>query len=405
MLPVRSITSLSAKDAANKACSWCGHSGLEHEEASHFIRFSAPANDTVGAQGNDTLENGFDPRFLSQRKDTVVQLANLLEKQKVLHVRGTPASGKTTLARLLQQYYKATKTKNVFFINTWRDLETFSTGFNDDEPWKKFRKMIHTTFNSTQSPYTLPQGAIIIVDEAQKSYSDLEFWHTIVKQRIYGDGQDIKLCLFCSYGSPSTGVEKQPGYFTPAHFRMDQRGSLTPHASCSIGVFFNRAEFKDAVQKVTGNPDFDEKFMLDRDAENYLFSLTNGHPGGVVSLLQYIYHHFRGSLKNTEMTILTKDHLVDSLQDDRKVWDFLASTVVNRSLPMGSGVTCEVREVIVRTLERGSIEVRTKTTTTRIRNPLRAYAISMVGSTRPQNQMINSVRSCMCFPLGCTRNG
>ncbi|KAL2829272.1 hypothetical protein BDW59DRAFT_142415 [Aspergillus cavernicola] len=47
-----------AKDAANKACSRCGHSVLEHEEASHFIRFSAPANDTIGAQGNDTLEDG-----------------------------------------------------------------------------------------------------------------------------------------------------------------------------------------------------------------------------------------------------------------------------------------------------------------------------------------------------------
>ncbi|KAL2829696.1 hypothetical protein BDW59DRAFT_32780 [Aspergillus cavernicola] len=342
---------LSAKDAVNKACSRCGHSVLEHEEASHFIRFSAPAN--------DTLEDDFDSHFMSQRKDTVVQLANLLENQKVVHVRGTPASGKTTLARLLQQYYKATKTKNVFFINTWRNLENFPTGFND-EPWKKFRKMIYTTFNSAQSPNNLPQGAIIIIDEAQKSYSDLEFWHTIVKQRIYGDGQDIKICLFCSYGSPSTGVEKQPRYYTPAHFRMDQRVSLTPQASCSIGLFFNRDEFKDAIQKVTANPKFEGSFTLDCDAEDYLFSLTNGHPGGVVSLLQYIYHHFRSPLKHRELATLTKDHLVDILQDDRKVWDFLGSTLVQRSLPTGPSVTREVREVLVRVLERGNIEVRNK---------------------------------------------
>ena len=71
---------------------------------------------------------------------------------------------------------------------------------------------------------------------------------------------------------------------------MDQRVSLTPHASCSIGLFFNRDEFEDAIQKVTANPKFEGRFTLDSDAEDYLFSLTNGHPGGVVSLLQYIYH-------------------------------------------------------------------------------------------------------------------
>ncbi|KAL4784923.1 hypothetical protein BJX76DRAFT_347377 [Aspergillus varians] len=323
---------LSAKDAANKACSQCGHSVLEHEEASHFIRFSAPAN--------DTLEDDFDSHFMSQRKDTVVQLANLLENQNVVHVRGTPASGKT---------------KNVFFINTWRNLEKFPAGFND-EPWKKFRKMIHTTFNFAQGPDNLPQGAIIIVDEAQKTYSDLEFWHTIIKQRIYGDGQDIKICLFCLYGSPSTGVEKQPRYFTPAQFRKEQRVSLTPHASCLIGLFFNKDEFKDAIQNITANPQFEGSFTLDCNAKDYLFSLTNGHPGGVASLLQYIYYHFRNPLKHGELAILTKNHLVESLQDDRKVWDFLGSTPVQRSFPTGPLVTCEVREVLVRVLERGNIK-------------------------------------------------
>ncbi|OGM50981.1 hypothetical protein ABOM_000237 [Aspergillus bombycis] len=339
---------LRIKDAVDKPCSHCGHSGLVHEDASQYIPFATPAN--------YTRKYDFDSRFLSQRKDTVVQLANLLEEQQVVHVRGTPTSGKTTLACLLQQYYKVKKTKNVFFVSNWTKLANFPNGSNS--VWRKFSRMVHASYGLARSSDTLPPGAIIIIDEAQASYSDMEFWDGIIKQRVCGGGPDIKICLFCSYGSPSTGVDTDAVLYTPAHFRRDQRVSLTPHASCSIGLFFNRDEFKNAVQNITANPTFEGKFVLDCDAQDYLFSLTNGHPGGVVSLLQYIYNHFRSALKHGKLDILTKGHLVESLEDDSKVWNFLLSTsLFQRSLPKGRKVTSEVRAVLVHVLGQGSIEV------------------------------------------------
>ncbi|KAE8409842.1 hypothetical protein BDV37DRAFT_277493 [Aspergillus pseudonomiae] len=64
-------------NAADKPCSHCGHSESVHDDASQDILTSTPAN--------DTLEDDFDSRFISLREDTVVQLPNLLEKEKVVH--------------------------------------------------------------------------------------------------------------------------------------------------------------------------------------------------------------------------------------------------------------------------------------------------------------------------------
>lgn len=212
-------------------------------------------------------------------------------------MRGTPASGKTTLARLLQQYYNDQK-RTVHFISNWKKLEDYPAE-DEDEPWEKLSQIIHSRYKSNGRTGKLPPGTIIIIDEAQKTYSDTEFWNLVIKERIYGKGDDIKFCLFCSYGSPSTGVDGQTDLFTPAILKPSQRVTLAPQSSSppietlsppSIGLFFTADEFKDAVKQICADTKFEVGFTLDNDAEDYLFSLTNGHPGGVESLLNYFYH-------------------------------------------------------------------------------------------------------------------
>ena len=53
--------------------------------------------------------------------------------------------------------------------------------------------------------------------------------------------------------------------------------------------FFTRIEFDDAASRIIRYV-YPEQFTLDREAEDYLFSLTNGHPGGLSSMMSYIYH-------------------------------------------------------------------------------------------------------------------
>lgn len=132
---------------------------------------------------------------------------------------------------------------------------------------------------------------MILVDEAQASYKDSYFWNTIIKERRSGEGMGIKICLFCSYGSPLTGLEGDHVWFTPATFGPAQRITLTPQPgkdSPKLGLFYTPDEFDEAVSLLTTNK-YDEKFTIDEEAMSYLYELTNGHPGGVTSLVDYLH--------------------------------------------------------------------------------------------------------------------
>jgi hypothetical protein len=51
-------------------------------------------------------------------------LAALLDSEKVVHIRGPPASGKSELAKLLRDYY-IEKSRRVFFVGLWTSLGGF----------------------------------------------------------------------------------------------------------------------------------------------------------------------------------------------------------------------------------------------------------------------------------------
>ena len=58
---------------------------------------------------------------ISPRTQTVEALARILEVERVVHVRGTPSSGKTILANLLLQYYER-RGDAVVMINGWHNI-------------------------------------------------------------------------------------------------------------------------------------------------------------------------------------------------------------------------------------------------------------------------------------------
>jgi len=58
---------------------------------------------------------------ICRRTDTVQKIAELLAEKGVVHVRGTPSSGKTTLALLLKGYYTKRK-EAVVFVNGWHNV-------------------------------------------------------------------------------------------------------------------------------------------------------------------------------------------------------------------------------------------------------------------------------------------
>ena len=227
------------------------------------------------------------------------KLAAILDDVNIVHVRGTPASGKTCLSQLLRDYYRK-EGRKVFLIKKWEKL-------NPKNPWGSFVELAEKsneeledapatslTTTSLQSEQghslVLTTNTVILVDEAQKTYSDDELWNTIFKARQKSVcAYNFRLCLFCSYGSPGTGPDQT--FFTPVTLVNKQRISLTPQSqpgSPSIGLFYSKEEFKDVVSRLIKYL-YKQKFSFDEGALDYIFVLSGGHPGAVESLVNVIF--------------------------------------------------------------------------------------------------------------------
>jgi len=219
--------------------------------------------------------------LLCPREHTIAELAEILDQQRVVLVRGTPSTGKSTLAYLLDLYFRGKDVASVRFMYPTSGAKglqllvenAHAVGYTDVT-----RKNI------------LVADIVWIIDEAQLSYHDTELWYDFIKAQ-HGRTFGPRICTLSSYGSPSTGPDEllDSGNTPLAHLGVASRVSLTPsilQGSPSIGLFYSREEF-DSVLEIARN-NRGRPLLLDPDATDYVFSLTNGHPGAVTSVLQML---------------------------------------------------------------------------------------------------------------------
>jgi hypothetical protein len=101
-----------------------------------------------------------------------------------VHIRATPARGKSTQAQLLQQYYKVKGRKSIY-LSKWNKLDEYPSSVENTfhYAWSNLDSMLRTRFNPNKKDYLAP-GTILIIGEAQGSYSDDIFWNSIIKERL-----------------------------------------------------------------------------------------------------------------------------------------------------------------------------------------------------------------------------
>jgi hypothetical protein len=218
--------------------------------------------------------------YICPRTDTVKKLAKILDEKRVAHVRGTPSSGKTTLAILLWRYYHKQRVP-VVFLNGWHNVS---------DPTTHLVNKCRAHGYSGVEPHTLTDANVVFIfDEAQQSYNDPDLWLGIIKTQS-GNDTGLKICLFSSYGSPDTGPTQYPLGSTPIQFGPSQRISITASRFTENGrvcLFYNQEEFEDVVSRRCSDPT--NKFKLDPVTRKYLYSITNGHPGATTALLKFIF--------------------------------------------------------------------------------------------------------------------
>lgn len=219
------------------------------------------------------------------RENTVAELAEILENERIVLARGTPASGKSTLANLLYQYYFRKKVP-VVLIDTWPKSSAIG-GI------RYLLELAHEAGWRDLNRATIKDADIVwIFDEAQMTYDDTDIWLGFVKYQ-HGRIDGPRICAFSSYGSPNTGPQEYCAGSPLADLGVRHRVSITPSRlpnSPSIALFYTREEFDDVIARVCA--DYRCRLKLEPEAAEYIFELTSGHPGAVasiMSMLQKVY--------------------------------------------------------------------------------------------------------------------
>lgn len=242
-----------------------------------------------------------DPYFCP-RTATVQELARLLTEQGVVYVRGTPTSGKTILARLLEEYNRNNGIQTVY-IKQWpnQDYRVFGVDYLVQAAHAEGLTSV-TSFNC------IDQDITFIIDNAQTSYRDHGLWYGPLKDQ-YRHQFGSRYCLFESYGSPTDwGDESSPSSARSA-ITTSQSVSITVSRfrdSPQISLFFNREEFDDVLRRKRSHQQ--HPLPLDSYAADYLFDLTNGHPGAVMGVLHMIYEVYKTMVVFETYSVLIRWH-------------------------------------------------------------------------------------------------
>jgi hypothetical protein len=211
----------------------------------------------------------------------VTALWDRFQEVGVVHVRGTPASGKSTLARFLEKHVRITRPDLLVYGFSWPT--TFPDGFWPGSPY------YHLPNSLTKRPLDnndwYGKQVLLITDEAQGSYEYISLWNDLIKSLSPISGTLIT--LFSSYGSPSNLPLGDARTLTLIYSGPDQRISIRCSSqNPNLALLFSQTEFGDVVERVCKfHSQHGQAFLLSPELIDYIWEITNGHPAAVRAIL------------------------------------------------------------------------------------------------------------------------
>jgi hypothetical protein len=310
--------------SSDTVCKECDHLLIEHQSVSHHVVFdSYPSHNPLL---NSNLPPLIKDPMRSLREDTVTKLWRRVQQYHVVHVRGTLGSGKSTLSHLLRQQVKKIEPGLPILWCSWpvNLPENIGHGHN--------RVLSHMfDIHPDIQINWLTQRALLIIDEAQGSYICTSLWNDFIK--YLGTHDPPMIILFSSWGSATSRSEAVSA--TPIHLADAQRISIRPSHNSDPSVFFTYTEFIDVIERVKQyESQYGQAFLPNQDVINYIWAITNGHPGTVRAILTILAksEDIRPFRKGS--SIITLDAALLVLGKDTKLVSNLTShPVFKRGLP------------------------------------------------------------------------
>ena len=249
-------------------CMFCEHNMDEHE---------LPPSDTA-----------WNPNcvYVSQREGLVAATIRLVLEKGVIIIRATPQVGKTTLLVLLGRHIleKHPSLEPVWIH--WKPRED-----RNDLPYQQYldnEAMHWREINSRYRPHNPEARTIYLIDEAQNSYPEADFWSRQQKN-IFARSQSL-FVLVCVYGSTTKYLTGRDNNTQSEAIKIpqSQRIELRPSATGGLCMQFTWKETEDVVQKWA----YEHGYKLMGNVCEYMHMATSGHPGMIGLLLRSFHSCF-----------------------------------------------------------------------------------------------------------------
>ena len=128
---------------------------------------------------------------------------------------------------------------------------------------------------------------VLIIDEAQTTYSDQDLWIAFFRAIGPESHRKLYVILFASYGSlVSDGMNQSPSPFpVPSRQRISLRLVSRKDDTPPAGLLFTKEEFRDMIARryaARNQEIFDATFL------NGIFDMTAGHIGAIMRCLSLV---------------------------------------------------------------------------------------------------------------------
>lgn len=156
-------------------------------------------------------------------------MARILDDDRVVHVRGSPASGKTTLAYLLSRYYHQRNVLSVIISDWPRD---YCHSYTD----VLVRCANDAGYRSATTSNLRDSYIVFILDEAQMTYHDSGLWSGLIKTQNNRQFRP-RVCVFSSYGGSPPGGADDFSLGSPlGYLGVQKRVSITGSRAGNFGT-------------------------------------------------------------------------------------------------------------------------------------------------------------------------
>ncbi|KAL9080215.1 MAG: hypothetical protein Q9157_000998 [Trypethelium eluteriae] len=204
---------------------------------------------------------------------------------RVVAIRATPQVGKTTLLYLLGKHILMKEPKLEPIYLNWKNREE-----REGLPYQQYleqAKVVWEEKNAKLRSCDPNARRIYLIDEAQDSYEEGEFWTDLVKNHNTRH-QDI-FVLVCVYGAHGVSHTRDPNIESQA-LRMHSLHliELRPSKPGHPCMLFKFEETVVVVDKWA----IEHEFQLEDGVHRYLHRATDGHPGMIGMLLNHCEQMF-----------------------------------------------------------------------------------------------------------------